>query len=443
LFLKDLHCSQNNAFYLDFKGFYANSRAERKRMKEQEASKKVAKKWPSDNVNHWKEKVYFQKWTKDGKTEATANLYARIRIQGKRKAFNLGTSNREEAAKKARDLYVKIKAHGWEAALPPKPVKVTAPPTIGDVVQILESRATHLAPNSLAQYTTALRQLASQVKGISAASTGRESWRASVDKLPVSIISTQSVREWRTAKHKSIEKNQLKTARVTNSINSLLRNSRGCFSEAMQPHYRDAGFGEIPCPFKGLKIEKSKQSRAYRSSIDAQKLINSITEIPDIQTRIILLLALTFGLRRSEIDRLRWDHVNLDARTVAIQTTEEGSVKSVHSERVLGIPEWFAGLLTEIKPPHPKNQHIIAGTKAPSSKYRAERAFKASVEWLRSNGITGTHPLHTLRKEFGSHIASTHGLPAAAKLLGHADFSNVTALYVDAKGVLTSTLRPN
>jgi integrase len=412
-------------------------------MKEQETAKKVAKKWPSDNVNHWKDKLKHQKWTKGGKTEATANLYVRIQLHGKRNACNLGTSNRDEAAKKARDLYVKIKAHGWEAVKPQKPNQPLKPPTVGDVVQILESRATHLAPNTLAQYGIALRQLASQIEGISAASTGRESWRSIVDKLPITVISAKSVREWRTAKHKKIDKDRLETTKVINSINSILRNARGCFSESMQPHFRDAGFGEIPCPFNGVKIERAKQSRAYRSTIDAQELINSINNHPDITIRIILLLALTFGLRRSEIDRLRWDHVDLDARTISIQTTEEGSVKSVHSERVLGIPDWFVDILAQIKPANNSKQHIITGTKAPSSRYRAENVFKSAIQWLRYRGISGTHPLHTLRKEFGSHIATTHGLHAAAKLLGHADFSNVTALYVDAKGALISTLRPS
>jgi integrase len=133
----------------------------------------------------------------------------------------------------------------------------------------------------------------------------------------------------------------------------------------------------------------------------------------------------------------------LDAGKISIQTTEEGSVKSVHSERVLGIPDWFVDILAQIKPANNSKQHIITGTKAPSSRYRAENVFKSAIQWLRSRGISGTHPLHTLRKEFGSHIATTHGLHAAAKLLGHADFSNVTALYVDAKGALISTLRPS
>lgn len=411
-------------------------------MKEQERTKKVAKKWPSDHSNHWKDKVEFQKWTKDGKTEATANLYVRIQLHGKRKAFNLGTSNREEAAKKARDLYVKIKAHSWEAVETLKPSQPVNPPTVGDVIQILESRATHLAPNTLDQYAVALRQLASQIEGISAATTGRESWRSIVDNLPLTIINAQSVREWRTAKHKKIEMNRLETTKVTNSINSILRNSRGCFSETMQHHYRDAGFGEIPCPFNGVKIERIKQSRAYRSTIDAQDLIDATNKIPELNIRIILLLALTFGLRRSEIDRLRWDHIDLDARTISIQTTEEGSVKSAHSERILYIPDWFVATLVQIKPDNNRKQHIVAGTKAPSSKYRAKISFESAVEWLRARGIAGTHPLHTLRKEFGSHIATSHGLHAAAKMLGHADFSNVTALYVDAKGVLTSSLKP-
>jgi hypothetical protein len=173
-------------------------------MKEQERTKKVAKKWPSDHFNHWKDKVDFQRWTKDGKTEATANLYVRIQLHGKRKAFNLGTSNREEAAKKARDLYVKIKAHGWDAVKSQKPSQPIKPPTVGDVIQILESRATHLAPNTLDQYAVALRQLASQIEGISAISTGRGAWRATVYKLPITVICAKSVRDWRTGKIKNV-----------------------------------------------------------------------------------------------------------------------------------------------------------------------------------------------------------------------------------------------
>lgn len=411
-------------------------------MKEQGRTKKVAKKWPSDHVNHWKEKLFFQKWTKGGRTDAAATYSVRIQHLGQRKAFNLHTSNRDEAARKARDLFVEIKAHGWDSVAPRKADVPERPPTVGDMVRILETRVTHLAPNSLAQYATALRQLASQIEGISAASTGRDSWRSRVDMLPLAVITPQSVREWRTAKQKKASKDRIKMAKVINSINSILRNARGCFSDAMQPHYRDAGYGEIPCPFKGVKLEGPKQNRAYRSAIDAQDLIDAINDIPQIETRIVLLLALTFGLRRSEIDRLRWEHVDLNAKTISIQTTEEGSVKSAHSERTIGIPDWFVPVLEKIKPVQPDCLHVISGTKSPSSRYRAELAFKSAVQWLRDRGITGTHPLHTLRKEFGSHIAAAHGLHAAAKLLGHVDFSNVTALYVDAKGVLTSSLKP-
>jgi integrase len=411
-------------------------------MKEQDTSKKVAKKWPSDHVNHWREKVDFQQWSKDGKNQETADLYVRIQVHGKRKAFNLGTSNREEAAKKARDIYTKIKNHGWVTVENAKPVAAPLVPTVGKVVEILETRATHLSPNSSTQYAIALRQLASQIAGISAAKVGRPLWRPAVDNLPLTTITPQSVREWRTARLKKA-KDPIETARASNSINSILRNARGCFAPVMQAHYLDEGLGEIPCPFNGVKLERPKKSRAYRSTIDAQHLVNSIAQHPQLDVRIILLLALTLGLRRSEIDRLRWNHLNLKARTISIETTEEGSVKSVHSERVLDIPEWLAETLSENKPAQSKSKHLIAGTKTESHRYRAENAFKIAVQWLRARGISGAHPLHTLRKEFGSHIASTHGLHAASKMLGHADFSNVTALYVDAKGVLTSHLKPS
>lgn len=410
-------------------------------MKAQDPTSKVVKKWPSDSVNHWKDKLYFQKWTENDVTHKTSELYVRFQVHGKRRAINLNTSNRDEAARLARDKFVLVKNKGWEAIDPPKPARAFTGPRVREILEVLETRATHLAPNSRKQYATALRQLAGEIVGLSAEKMGSTAWREAVGNVPILSLSPQAIREWRTTRTKEVTDPIAVGKRVTH-LNSLLRNASGCFAGAMQPHFKDAGLDDVPCPFAGVKLERAKRSRSYRSEIDHQKMINEINALPQNDTRMVLIIALVLGLRRSEIDRLLWDHVNLKAGTLTIQTTDEGAVKSENSHRTLHLDDWLVKALQEYRKIDRASRHVISGKRAKGYSYRAEISFQKAVKWLRDHGVSGTHPLHTLRKEFGSQVAAKHGLAAAAKTLGHADHSNVTALYVDAKGVLTSGICP-
>lgn len=410
-------------------------------MKAQDETLKVAKKWPSDHVNHWKAKLYFQRWSERGVSHYTSELYVRFQSHGKRNAINLGTSNRDEGARKARDIYLKVKQEGWGAVERPKIAKSVAGPTVSDILIILDMRATHLSPNSRKQYATALKLLVGDVIGADCGKVGQQEWRAVVGSTPICCLTPQAVREWRTCRTKEVSDPISLGKRVTH-LNSILRNARGCFAPSMQPHFMDAGLGEIPCPFHGVKLERAKRSRSYRSEIDTQALINEIDALPRNDVRVVLIIALVLGLRRSEIDRLRWEHIDLKAGNLTVQTTDEGSVKSEHSHRTLNLDPWLLKTLQDHHKANRATKHVIAGVLAKGYNYRAQTTFQQAVKWLRARGISSTHPLHTLRKEFGSQVAAKHGIAAAAKTLGHADNSNVTALYVDAKGILTSGISP-
>ena len=409
--------------------------------KAQGRTAKVAKKWPSDHVNHWKAKLFNQKWTDGGKTHAIADLCVRFQIRGERQTINLGTANREEAAQRARDLYLKAKREGWEAIKPKKAEPVREEATVGDVLAVLETRATHLSPNSIKQYATALRLLAGDIVGADIGKLGQQAWRTTVGGVPVSRLTSQAVREWRTARIREAAGAVAQAKRVTH-VNSVLRNARGCFGPLMQPHFEDAGFGSVKCPFADVKLERPKRSRLYRSEIDHQHLIDAIFALEPGEVRMVLLVGLATGLRRSEMDRLRWGHVDFDNATLTVETTEEGSVKSYHSQRTINLDAWLVEELRKHQAMSRKSIHVIKGTKCAANAYRAETAFRAAVKWLRGWGVDGTHPLHTLRKEYGSQLAKRHGIQAAAKGLGHADFANVTALYVDTKEKFTSGIAP-
>jgi hypothetical protein len=58
---------------------------------------------------------------------------------------------------------------------------------------------------------------------------------------------------------------------------------------------------------------------------------------------------------------------------------------------------------------------------APSAPYRCHKHLNFLREWLRLKGVKVQKPIHTLRKEVGSLIASEQGIFAASRHLRHAD----------------------
>jgi integrase len=54
--------------------------------------------------------------------------------------------------------------------------------------------------------------------------------------------------------------------------------------------------------------------------------------------RVILLGTMT-GLRRSELDRLQWGHIDFARNTLMVQSTADGNVKGAGSTRQVDLPE--------------------------------------------------------------------------------------------------------
>ena len=62
------------------------------------------------DVRHWANKVAFH-------TAESRTYSAHIQFRGERKRVGLHTADKDEAAAKARDFYLDLRANGWEVAL--------------------------------------------------------------------------------------------------------------------------------------------------------------------------------------------------------------------------------------------------------------------------------------------------------------------------------------
>src|SRR5689334_3462364 len=94
----------------------------------QDADSGSQRSYPKTHVNYWKARLEHRSYTRDGETFEVPEWSVRIHFKGIRKSFDLETANKEEAAVKARDIYLSLVAKGWSSTLnelTPQPIQPT------------------------------------------------------------------------------------------------------------------------------------------------------------------------------------------------------------------------------------------------------------------------------------------------------------------------------
>ena len=151
----------------------------------------------------------------------------------------------------------------------------------------------------------------------------------------------------------------------------------------------------------------------------------------------VFLLAIAAGLRRSEIDRLLWKQFNWGKRTVSIETTEYGAVKTEASAEEIDLGTemitYFKECFAKSKSEFVIASAVDAGQPKHWNRYRCDSCFKRLIAWLRAKNVDTRAPLHTLRKVFGSLVNHHFGIFAASAALRHSSITITREHYVDRK----------
>ena len=403
----------------------------------------MAKSFSKRDSRYWYGRI-FQQTQANGQVDA--NWSVRVAIGGKRRQLSLDSGNKQTAAERAAAVYSMAKDSGWDAAVsafgtrrkptPPPPASAT----VGAVIRIIEERGTHLRQSTKLRIYSALRVIASSAAGIEeyntrATNAAKSARRDAIDRVPLEAVTPDLVRRWQRDFIAVEGDDDLRQATKKRSADGTLAAFSRAWTEALSVHYADAGLVLPPNPSKGVKRFRLPTPR-YKSDVDVGALVRDAkTELsPDGYKTIIL--AVQFGLRRAEIDRLRWSHIDLVAGRISVESTAQGEVKTGASARVLAIApgmidvltEWRAGVadgfvIAPASPLRPKRW----------SSYRADVVFEKVLRWLRGKGWDCHHPIHKNRKEFGSMISMNFGVFEASEALGHSDVRVTAALYVSAK----------
>jgi integrase len=134
---------------------------------------------------------------------------------------------------------------------------------------------------------------------------------------------------------------------------------------------------------------------------------------------------------------LPWHAINFDKSFVRIEVTEffEGksqtSYEDVHLDpEVTGLFRgWYA---------QARSRFVVESAVQPRigvtySHYRCQRIFDSLISSLRKHGINTNSPIHTLRKEYGSHLTATHGVFVASRALRHSSVQVTEQFYASQK----------
>ncbi|MFT3991839.1 MAG: hypothetical protein QM680_10570 [Luteolibacter sp.] len=387
------------------------------------------------------------------KNHGSADYSCRISFKGRRNHVCLNTPNHREAAKKAAELYGKIVNEGWEAGLADyRPDENPANSTCSTVGDLIEAalRISSARRQSLDTYVKAFRRIVSEIKDITeerkfdSIGGGTARWRERVDAVALDSITPVDILAWKNAKLRAAEADLLAKRRTTVTVNSTIRNAKALFGRKILPFLEQTLRLPEPLPFDGVTLEKSPSMR-YVSKIDAFAILGRAKEEmadTDPEAFKVLILALVCGLRRSEIDNLLWRAFDFPNAALRVEASEFHELKSEDSAGEIDLNAETVALFQKYRTEHPTSIFVIESPNKPRNQtksrgYRCDSIFGRVLTWLRAQGVGGLKPLHTMRKEIGSIIASEHGIFEASRYLRHSDIRITSAIYADKKKVVT------
>ncbi len=379
----------------------------------------------------------------------------RTQCRGRREWFELGP-DLDAAVKLAREIDQFVRLNGWDTTLAkykPAFAAERSDLTVGRFIELVEQHG-QLDPSTAYTYASRLRRIVSGIRRIKLGGSDKFSggptpskWRVTVDGTLLNTVTPEQVANWRDAYVGRFPVGSAERTHAEHTVNGILRNARALFAKRVLKRVLSKVSNLVlpaPLPFDGVEFIAERESDYfYTSEVDVKQLIEEGFKELSGNQLVIFVLAIGAGLRRNEIDKLPWAHVDLPTGTVTVAPTRYGRLKSDSSVGKIQLEPRFADVLRKHASDN-RGEFVLPSHVAPrvgslQRHYRCKKDFKALCQWLKTKGITrSTSRIHTLRKEFGSHLAQRRGIFAASSGLRHSTIGVTRKYYVSSKVEPTS-----
>jgi len=419
---------------------------------------------PKTHVNYWKARLEHRTYTRDGKTHEVPDWSVRIHFGGVRKGFDLESGNKEEAATKARDIYLSLIAKGWAATLAelkPKtslPIEITAgDATVGEFLAEVE-RTSNLKPKTFRRYAQCLRRVAAHIRGVKTDASrydyrtgGLLAWRRQVDVIPLLAITPAAIADWKMDYLRRASHDPRRKMEVNRSFNTWLRNTKSLFSSAI---INKPNFGIKVPKFKVPDGQRGEREVYWFETIDFEKAGSMKFNAPvgityeDLVKKArrelrsdspeaykLFLLCMCAGLRRGEADVCLWSQLRSDDCSIRVESNEFIEPKHGSGGTVYVDPALMKELLsfkTEGQEGFVVNSHREWKETA-YVRYRCEPHWRTLLDWLETNGLSARKKVHELRKLFGDAIVKREGIFAGSAQLRHSTIQMTANHYADPR----------
>jgi integrase len=380
----------------------------------------------------------------------------RVQFKGERLSFPTFTSNKDTAARKAAEIYLNLLTEGVEATMAkyrargtekepePAPAEVA---TVGEYLAAAE-KVTTTEKATFGSYCRSLRSIVADV--IQVAKSKRRfhhgnsaDYRSKIDAISLDVLTSKAIQNWRIRFVERASANPAAKKRARISCNSILRQARSLFSNKKIRKFLSL---RLPDPIPFFEVEfYPRASMRYISKMNAGTLLRAAgNELKSSETEVykILLLGISAGLRRGEIDGLTWEQVDPDKSQIYLETTEDGKLKTEDSTGIVDMDEELCAIMRAFRKTARGKFVVECEGNVPAEaaygkRYRCQRLFDRAIGWLRAHGVDTEKPLHTLRKEAGSLVADEYGIHAASTFLRHTDIGITAAFYAGKKKRVT------
>jgi integrase len=186
-------------------------------------------------------------------------------------------------------------------------------------------------------------------------------------------------------------------------------------------------------PLEGVQKADESRKRREKRALTLPEL-QALKNVSGKRWVVYLMAALT-GLRRSELKRLQWGDVHLDAEHPHIQL-RASATKARRADAVPINPELLEALRA-IRPADPRDNQPVFASIPKYATYRKDVEVRAKIPWRDAQGRLAS--FHCLRKTFGTYLALADvPLRVAMDMMRVTAAKLLTGIYTDAKLFNTS-----